>query len=77
MRDRPLTLPPEIEHPTIDKAAAEYLKLTENLAAARAKLAELEENRRQAVLADREAHAAAIRAGKADPGEPKTKLADR
>jgi len=76
MRDRPLTLPPEIEHPAIEKAAAEYLKLTGNLADAQVKLAELEENRRRSVAADREAHAAAIRAGKVDPGEPKTKLAD-
>ncbi len=76
MRDRPLTLPPEIEHPLIEQAAAEYLKLTGNLADAQVKLAELEENRRRSVAADREAHATAIRAGKPDPGEPKTKLAD-
>jgi len=72
-RTRALSLPP-VEHlpKPVAKAAAEHVALVAREQSAATALLALENARRSAVDADRDAYAAALRAGKADPGTPKT-----
>ncbi len=72
-RIRPLALPP-VEHlpKAVAKVAAEHATLVEREQAAAQTLLTLENARRVAVNADRDAFAQALRTGKDDPGTPKT-----
>lgn len=75
---RKLPLPPVDTMPAAVRAVAEdYLRITELERAATARQSSLEEQRRAAVEADRSAYAAALRAGKGDPGTKATDTVDR
>ena len=56
----------------ITKTKAEYVKLTTEIEAAQGMLEQLGAKRELARQADTAAYAKALRAGKADPGTPKT-----
>jgi seryl-tRNA synthetase len=69
-------LPAALPHPKVTKLAEKARELHAQLRTAKRDVAALEDERGQAVAADRNAYAAAIRAGKADPGTPHADAAD-
>jgi DNA repair exonuclease SbcCD ATPase subunit len=64
------SLPTRIAHPKIEKAAAEYRRLSAELRATDTLARELELTRHIPANEDLDARAAAVRAGKPDPGTP-------
>lgn len=75
---RKLPLPPVGTMPSSVRSVAEdYLRILELEREATARQAALEEQRRSAVESDRSAYAAALRAGKGDPGAKATDTVDR
>ena len=78
MTERRITVPPPhtIDHPEIRAAVTEYNRLYDALTASQTKLTQLREDHRRMLEGEASDHAAAIRAGKADPGVKRsTKLA--
>ncbi len=72
-RIQPLSLPPAGHLPTaVRKAAAEHAALLTRQQSAAQDLLDLEDRRRVAVNADRDAYAQALRSGRPDPGQPRT-----
>ncbi len=76
MSERRVELPPTISNRKVSAAAKEYQRLVADHQAAATVAHDLEEGRREAVEADRRAYAAAIRAGKDDPGQVATTTVD-
>lgn len=72
----PMQLPPNIREPEVKAAAEEYRKLVAELREEWGRYKVAEEGRRRAEDADRADFAAALRAGKADPGQKKLQEAD-
>jgi hypothetical protein len=64
--------PPATGNTAVDVAVDELRRLEADLRAARTQMRDLEASRRKVVEADRDALAAAIRAGKPDPGQKAT-----
>ena len=70
-----LDLPPSIDQREVSKAAKQYRDLRERHRVESQNLVEAEHERDAAVIEDRDAYAAAIRAGRKDPGQLKTSKA--
>lgn len=68
------TIPPKLAHPKVERVAAEYRRLTAELRATDQAAADLVAARHRSSEEDLNARAAALRAGKADPG---TEASDR